>query len=238
MERVDDGEYYVSEIFRSLQGEGNYAGVNALFVRFQLCNLRCAWCDTKYTWTAHSDEYKSYSKEELSAIISEAPSKHIIFTGGEPALYRLDLLATDPSKKYHVETSGSIDPLQPYEKRLPDGTFVKREAMDESVIKRFNWVISPKLKHSKQWTDINSLKYWTEKEYAVFKFVIKEITDIDETDALCLEAPIEKDRVYLSLEGKTLESQIKPQMAEEIIARGYHFSPRLHVLLWDNQRLK
>ena len=37
----------VKEIFLSIQGEGAYTGYPTLFVRFQGCNLRCKYCDTK-----------------------------------------------------------------------------------------------------------------------------------------------------------------------------------------------
>ena len=46
----DDRELKVSEIFASIQGEGPSAGAAAVFLRLAGCNLRCHWCDTKYTW--------------------------------------------------------------------------------------------------------------------------------------------------------------------------------------------
>lgn len=40
---------YVSEIFRSIQGEGLYVGKPQVFVRTAGCSLRCRWCDTQYS---------------------------------------------------------------------------------------------------------------------------------------------------------------------------------------------
>lgn len=37
---------YVSEVFRSFQGEGAYVGDRQLFVRLAGCNIRCRYCDT------------------------------------------------------------------------------------------------------------------------------------------------------------------------------------------------
>lgn len=40
----------VSEIFKSVQGEGPFCGVPSIFLRLGICNLSCVWCDTSYTW--------------------------------------------------------------------------------------------------------------------------------------------------------------------------------------------
>ena len=95
---VANGEFYVNEIFRSIQGEGNYAGVNSLFIRFQFCQLTCNWCDSKYTWYEKSGSFKQYSRDDLIQIIRQTPCHHIIFTGGEPSLYRLDWLYVEGKK--------------------------------------------------------------------------------------------------------------------------------------------
>src|SRR6202162_3400043 len=40
----------VTEIFKSIQGEGTRAGLPCIFVRLTGCHLRCAWCDTVYAF--------------------------------------------------------------------------------------------------------------------------------------------------------------------------------------------
>lgn len=228
MEKV---KYFVSEIFRSIQGEGNFAGVNCLFIRFQFCNLTCSWCDTKYTWLRKSGTFKEYSKEELRKVIEESPCHHIIFTGGEPTLYRLDELAVT-EKKFHVETNGSILPWELLNINLADGTIFSRSAMDMNIIKHFNWVISPKLANSGQSFQETELEPWIEKELGIFKFIITDENDLNEVSKLIEKYNISKDKIYIGLEGTNINNQLKPELVDKIIDSGFNFSPRLHVMLW------
>jgi organic radical activating enzyme len=228
--------YFVSEYFESIQGEGNYAGVNSLFIRFHFCNLTCTWCDTKYTWLGDHRESKQLTEIEIKRIISNSACDHIIFTGGEPALYSLDKLI-EPDKKYHVETNGTIIPTEPLETAFKDVT-IARNGMDYNIIKNFNWVVSPKLSNSRQKINEQSLKYWTDKEFCIFKFIVRNNSDLVEVEEVQQKFGIPKNKIYIGLEGQTLESQLKPDLVDEIIKSGFHFSPRLHVMLWGAKRGK
>ena len=77
------------ELYKSVQGESSFAGVPCIFVRFAGCNLRCAWCDSEYTFTGG----KPFTEDEVVAQIeSLAPCKLVEFTGGEPMLHAKELL--------------------------------------------------------------------------------------------------------------------------------------------------
>ncbi len=225
----------VSEIFESIQGEGNRAGMRALFVRFQFCNLTCVWCDTKYTWYRDTGSFKWYSADELKKIIREKGIKQVILTGGEPALFNLDKIV-DPGFSYHVETNGTAIPDQPVIVRLKDETLIQRDAMNKDVIRLFNWVVSPKLSNSRQETDPESLEYWAKQDFCIFKFICSNKEDLDEVEKTIQDFKIDKSKVYIGLEGLTLKSQLQPDMVSRIVAMGYNFSPRLHVMLWGATR--
>ena len=214
---VTDNKYYVSEIFESIQGEGNYAGVYGLFIRFHFCNLTCSWCDTKYTWYEKSGTFKEYSAEELKDIITKSRAHHVIFTGGEPILYRLDRLVT-VNKIFHVETNATIIPIKEIKIQLNDKTEFIRGAMDINVIGTYNWVVSPKLSNSGQSINEETMLFWANQIFRIFKFIIKTKSELNEVEEIIDKFAILRQKVYIGLEGTTLQSQLRHDMIEEIIA--------------------
>lgn len=101
--------YKVNEIFCSLQGEGWFTGTAAVFLRFSGCNRRCDFCDTD-----HFDG-REMTAEEIVAEVARYCPRHLVVTGGEPAL-QLDseLVRALKAEKFfiQVETNGSL-PLPP-----------------------------------------------------------------------------------------------------------------------------
>jgi 7-carboxy-7-deazaguanine synthase len=80
---------YLIEIYKSIQGESSFAGVPCIFVRLAGCNLRCAWCDSEYTFTGG---YKLSEDEVVAEVEKLAPVKLVEFTGGEPLLQERELV--------------------------------------------------------------------------------------------------------------------------------------------------
>src|SRR5271154_4313698 len=85
---------FITEIFKSIQGEGTRAGLPCIFVRLTGCNLRCTWCDTAYAF--HGGKKMSVEEvvlrvDELagradSAQGSQSKARLVELTGGEPLL--------------------------------------------------------------------------------------------------------------------------------------------------------
>lgn len=99
----------ISEIFYSIEGEGIEIGRPEIFIRLSKCNLRCKWCDTKYTW--ENGEEKGV--EEIIKEVSKYPCKNISITGGEPLLQREELFKLIQHLKkmdywIQINTNGTI----------------------------------------------------------------------------------------------------------------------------------
>jgi len=123
-------QYPINEMFQTLQGEGFFTGVPALFIRLQGCPVGCSWCDTKHTWekeahrevdlqrilvkTEESDAWGNASAEQLLAVMRQQgyTARHVVITGGEPCIYDLVPL-TELFEQYgyrcQIETSGTHD---------------------------------------------------------------------------------------------------------------------------------
>jgi 7-carboxy-7-deazaguanine synthase len=99
---------HLIELYKSVQGESSFAGLPCIFVRFAGCNLRCAWCDSEYTFTGG----KPFTEDEVVAQIEAlAPCRLIEFTGGEPMLHARELIPLmnrllEQGYELMIETSG------------------------------------------------------------------------------------------------------------------------------------
>jgi 7-carboxy-7-deazaguanine synthase len=79
----------IIEIYRSIQGESSFAGIPCTFVRLAVCNLRCVWCDSEYTFTGGE---KVTADEVEEKILRLASSGLVEITGGEPMLQERELI--------------------------------------------------------------------------------------------------------------------------------------------------
>jgi 7-carboxy-7-deazaguanine synthase len=99
----------VTEIFYSIQGESELAGLPCVFVRLTGCNLRCAWCDTPHAF--HGG--REMTIDEIVAEAHRYPCRRVEITGGEPLLqeevHPLMRRFADSGYTVLLETSGSVD---------------------------------------------------------------------------------------------------------------------------------
>ncbi|MHA2611701.1 MAG: 7-carboxy-7-deazaguanine synthase QueE [bacterium JZ-2024 1] len=218
----------VSEIFSSIQGEGIWAGKPAQFLRLAYCNLTCTWCDSIYTWKAPVEvEWKS--EEEIFQQIRNFPPKHLVITGGEPLLFQsrlIPLLKLLQGYFIEVETNATI---------VPDSEILP-------LVHQFN--VSPKLANSgvplqKRFLP-EVLHFFSHLPKAYFKYVVCQPEDIEEIAEQVRQFRIPKNRVILMPEGKTREQVLSRRewVLKLATQKGFRFTDRWHILLWNGVRGK
>ena len=224
----------VNEIFKSIQGEGPNFGKPAIFLRTAQCNLKCTWCDTKYTWDWKNYDFQKEVKEmtidEVKDAILDLEIKHLVITGGEPLLQQDDLADLlsflKPDFYVEVETNCTILP----NKMLTD-------LIDQ-------WNVSPKTKNSGNPLELcenNECYYFfANQENCFFKYVVENESDIPEIKKFVAKYNIPDNRVQLMTQASTKEeiSMKEKSISELAKLHNFSFSPRLHVAMWGSQRGK
>lgn len=226
----------ISELYSSIQGEGEYAGVESVFLRTTGCNLRCWFCDTPFTsWTPEGDEV---SLPEIIRQVRAFDIEHVVITGGEPLLpEHIVELTEELAAAGHfitIETAGTV--FRPVTAQLLS--------------------ISPKLTNSTP--DRHASAEWAARHEATrerldvvrdlmqlgpyqLKFVIDRPSDVIEVeDYLSRLATGDRARVWLMPQATNQEQLatttkwLLPLCAEH----GFRFSPRLHIERFGNVRGK
>ncbi|WP_185849401.1 7-carboxy-7-deazaguanine synthase QueE [Blattabacterium cuenoti] len=163
--------YPIKESFYSIQGEGYYCGIAAYFIRFEGCNIKCNWCDTKESWNIKKKDFVSIY--EIVSKVNDHKVKTVVITGGEPMMWNLYPLVKELKRKgyrIHIETSGSY--------------FIKEKYVD--------WItISPKkikLPIQENYKKINELKVVISDEND-FLFAEEQANFIESTNCFLFLQP-------------------------------------------------
>lgn len=222
----------VSEVFGpTLQGEGPSMGRRCGFVRLGACNLDCSWCDTPYTWDwRRFSPARELRRVEVAEVVDQVAAMDVdmlVITGGEPLLQARELLpllaaAGERGWRVEVETNGTVAP--------PPELAAQVGALN----------VSPKLANSGIAEAVRirpaALEALRATGRAVFKFVVTAVSDLDEVEELAARHRLAP--VYVMPEGTTAEVVIARmrELAGPVLERGFHLTPRLHILLWGDRR--
>ena len=227
-----DDELVVAEVFGpTFQGEGPSIGRRAGFVRLGRCNLDCAWCDTPYTWDwERFDPAAELRRSPISEVLAQLDAMQpeiVVITGGEPLLQQRHLVPLLSGCAEHgwpveIETNGTIAP-------------------DPAVAALVHqWNVSPKLANSgvelAKRIRPAALAALAATGVALFKFVVVTPAELDEVAALAEEHELAP--VWIMPEGtdrSTLTERAR-ELADPVLERGWNLTPRLHVLLWGDER--
>jgi 7-carboxy-7-deazaguanine synthase len=225
----------ISEIFYSLQGEGTLAGTPSVFVRTSGCNLRCRWCDTPYaSWKPEGQEM---AVADILAAVQAHPTRFVVVTGGEPMLAKdMPLLLVElraAGKHITIETAGTIPP-----DGVPCDLASISPKLDNSTPgpEAGAWVE----RHERTRLQPEVLREWCRSYDVQWKFVISNNADLREAEQVIasIGLPVAPEKILLMPEGispEALRSRL-PLIIEACKARGYRYSPRLHIDLFGNQR--
>jgi 7-carboxy-7-deazaguanine synthase len=227
---------FISEIFYSIQGEGELTGVPSVFVRTSGCNLRCSWCDTKYaSWAPEGVEL---SVDEIVSEVGQFPTEHVVLTGGEPmvakGIYQLARELKGIGKHITIETAATV---------FPDGVVCDLASLSPKLSNSIpdaavanGW----RDRHEKRRLQLEVIRTWIQSYNYQLKFVIVSEQDLQEIRDLLstLGCAIKPSKVLLMPEG-TDSSVIRSRATTivEVCKRyGYRYCNRLHIELFGNTR--
>ena len=222
----------ISEIFESIQGEGTNAGKPAIFLRTAECNLRCSWCDTKYTWDwsnfDYATEVNEISIKEIRKELEQFTNRHLVITGGEPLMQQDDLaeLLTFLKPDFYVEVE-------------TNGTILPNNALSALVDQ---WNVSPKTINSGNplalCEDSECYAFFSKQKNCYFKYVIENEDDLIEINNLIEKYGLVRDRIMLMTQASTKEEMTEREKAVFFLSKKnkLSYSPRIHVVKWGNQR--
>jgi 7-carboxy-7-deazaguanine synthase len=203
----------INEIFYSIQGESTLAGWPTVFVRTTGCNIRCNYCDTKYSYY----EGTKQSLTELYEKIKSYGAQHVCITGGEPMAQPnvLPLMKNLCDQGYIVslETNGYYDTSQ----------------TDPRVIK----VIDIKTPDSDEGDSFNFKNLEALNPHDQIKFVICSDKDFEWAKNLILERALNKKcTVFMSPAFETMSNK---QLAEKILQDSLpvRLQLQLHKYIWS-----
>ena len=204
-----------------------------MFLRLATCNLKCRWCDTKYTWDWSNFNYATEVVEldtpELLSKIQSFKCTHVVITGGEPLLQQAELEPLIESLGEHgfsfeIETNGTI---------VPSTNLLRY--IDQ-------WNVSPKLRTSGNISGERlvpiALQIFAGLPKAFFKFVIATKSDITEVCNLTDQYEIPSEQVLLMPEGRTADALNRKSewLSQACVKHGFRFTTRLHIILWGDER--
>jgi 7-carboxy-7-deazaguanine synthase len=227
----------ISEIFHSIQGEGELAGVPSVFVRTSGCNLRCSWCDTPYaSWNPEGEEM---TVDAVFEWVLSYNCGHVVLTGGEPmvarGIHELASRLRAAGKHITIETAGTIAPagiacdLASLSPKLANSTPSADLAGAAWVERHENDRLQPEV-----------LRQWIDSYPYQLKFVVSDEPQLAEIKRLLasLDRSVPACKTLLMPEGVTIEElqSRRDWLIQACKQHGYRFCQRLHIDLFGNTR--
>jgi len=227
----------VSEVFYSIQGEGQTMGIPAVFLRLGGCNILCqseSWiCDTIEVWRkSKALPFEQVLGEELEQLLV-SQKVHLVVTGGEPLIHQ-KMIVEFFKYLFYKHKGYAIIEIE------TNGTIIPSEDMLGWVD---YWNVSPKLSNAGAQNtkevriNPNALNLFKNKfASTIFKFVIEKESDFDEVID-DYGHHISMDQVVLMPAGSSQEELLRTRLlvAELCRKNQLRYSERLHVVIWNQK---
>lgn len=227
---------FISEIFHSIQGEGELSGVPSVFVRTSGCNLRCDWCDTKYaSWKPEGEER---SIDEIVAQVLGYSTDYCVLTGGEPLIAKgiqeLAAKLRSAGKHITIETAATV---------LPAGIVCDLASLSPKLSNSTPNAASVngwRARHERTRLQPEVIAQWVDGYDFQLKFVVASQTDIQEISNLLVlvNRRIPSTKVLLMPEGTDIATiRGRDDTLIDVCKRhGYRYCNRLHIELFGNTK--
>jgi 7-carboxy-7-deazaguanine synthase len=234
----------INELFYSIQGEGKLAGTPSVFVRTSGCNLRCWFCDSYHTSWEPTHAWMTLD-DIVDGVQSHEQASHVVITGGEPMIHDEiePLVERLADAGYHVtvETNGTVDRDIPIDLASISPKLASSTPTPEQDPKGDGeWAD----RHDDRRIDIDALASLVTRYESQLKFVVTDEADRDlaEVDDLvadvraAADVPVPDSDVLLMPEGMTSDrlAETRERTADLAMKRGYQYTPRLHVNIWED----
>jgi 7-carboxy-7-deazaguanine synthase len=226
----------ISEIFYSIQGEGELTGVPSVFVRTAGCNLRCNWCDTMYaSWEPQGEEM---SVEQIIRQVETFPARYCVLTGGEPMVAKdIHVLAEAlRAKDLHltIETAATVPPGGIACDLASLSPKLKNSAPDDRLSPAW------RERHEKLRRQPAIIREWIDQYPYQLKFVVVSVDDLEEIQLLLREVDrkIPPAKILLMPEGASVgKIRGRDETLLDLCKRhGYRYCNRLHIQLFGHTR--
>jgi 7-carboxy-7-deazaguanine synthase len=222
----------ISELFYSIQGEGQTMGIPAVFLRLSGCNILCkgkGWiCDSIEVW---KKGIKTPFEEVLDSDLVQRLDNgaHLIITGGEPLLHQKKIVE-------FLEWFKQVNGWIPIVEIETNGTIIPIDGLTKLVA---YWNCSPKLSttgetRKRRYNEVALKKIQTLKN-SIFKFVISEKADV--LEMLNEFSVINMSQVVLMPAGENQEllNEKREMVLEQCIELGLRYCDRLHIVAWNKK---
>jgi organic radical activating enzyme len=213
----------VSEIFKSIQGEGRYQGTPVLFVRLAGCTRKCSFCDSKY-----HKEGKEVGFKQIYGMMYKNIASTIVITGGEPLLQWKQLkrflnkyFPYYGKVKLHIETNGDL---------------IKDQKIFKEMLEYFNYIcISPKEERTAKRV-YSIVKEYKEKNCCGSNgFVdIKIVTDLYQIGVSMVK--YSSILMPLTTYSSKKDQEIRKRVWNYCVSKNKFYSARLHVDIFGKKR--